>query len=89
MRNISLRDSYDFAPEAYLGNEPDTGPSPPEGLFVALMRETFRKPRGSSAPISENILEYHLDELFEITKGSAPSLKHLVPFAIHRRWESP
>ena len=73
-----MRDYYDFAPEAYLSNQPDTGPSPPEGLFVALMRDTFRQQRESSEPNSENLREYRLDELFEITKGSAPSLKHLV-----------
>ncbi len=77
VRSLSLRDSYDFAPEAYLSNEPDAGPSPPEGLFMALMRDTFRQPRESPAPIPENLREYRLDELFEITKGNAPPLKHL------------
>lgn len=78
VRRLNLRDYYDFAPEAYLSNQPDTGPSPPEGLFVALMRDTFRQHRESTEPNFENLREYRLDELFEITRGSAPSLKHLV-----------
>ena len=77
VRSLSLRDSYDFAPEAYLSNDPDAGPSPPEGLFMALMRDTFRQPRESPAPIPENLREYRLDEVFDITKGNAPPLKYL------------
>ena len=77
VRHLNLHDSYDFAPEAYLSNEPDTGPSPPEGLFVALTRNTFRQPC-KSIQVLEKLREYSLDDLFEITKGKAPPLKHLV-----------
>ena len=59
---LNLQDSYDFAPEAYLSNEPDTGPSPPEGLFVALTRKTFRQPR-ESIPVPENLREYRLGRI--------------------------
>ena len=76
LRSLRLQDHYDFSPEAYLDNPPDTGPTPPEDLFVALARRTFRQPR-VPPPIPERLREHRLDNLFDITRGTAPSMKYL------------
>ena len=73
---LNLEAPYDFAPEAYLNNHPDRGPTPPEGLFVALTRRSFRQPR-RPAPVPEQLREYRLDNLFEIRRGETPPLKYL------------
>ena len=78
LRRLRLGDHFDFSPEAYLDNPPDAGPSPPEGLFVALTRQEFRQPR-SATPMPEKTRNYTLDQLFDITRGTAPALKHLNP----------
>ena len=77
VRRLNPQDPYDFAPEAYLSNEPDTGPSPLDGMVSALIRNALRQPSGSM-PAPEDFQEYNLDELFDITRGKAPSLKHLI-----------
>ena len=63
-------ETCDFAPEAYLANPPDTGPTPPEGLFVALTRRAFRSP-GDPTLGPESVRSYRLNELFEIKRGEA------------------
>ena len=68
--------SCDFAPEAYLTNPPDTGPTPPEGLFVALTRRAFRSTR-TPTTIPEFVREHSLDNLFEIKRGEIGALKYL------------
>lgn len=78
LRTLSLQGSYDFSPEAYLDNPPDRGPTPPEGLFIALARRSFRQPQVPS-PIPKSQREYRLDELFDIARGTTPSMKYLVP----------
>lgn len=78
LRLLRLQDHYDFSPEAYLDNPPDSGPIPPEGLFVALARKTFRRPRvPASAP--KDLQQYRLDSLFDISRGTSPSMKYLAP----------
>lgn len=69
-------ETCDFAPEAYLTNPPNTGPTPPEGLFVALTRRAFRVP-GNLTLRPESIRAYRLNELFEIKRGEAGPLKYL------------
>lgn len=69
-------ETYDFAPEAYLTNHPDAGPTPPEGLFVALTRRAFRAPR-SPTPVPDRVRVYSLDNLFDIKRGEAGPLKYL------------
>ena len=78
LRPLRLADHFDFSPEAYLDNPPDAGPSPPEGLFVALTRQTFRQPR-TLTPMPKLKRNYTLDQLFGITRGTAPALKYLKP----------
>ena len=58
----------DFAAEAYLTNPPDTGPTPPEGLFVALTRRALKAPRRPQ-PVPERVQTYTLDQLFNIKRG--------------------
>ncbi len=41
VRRLDLQDPYDFAPEAYLSNEPDTRPSPLDGMVSALNKKCF------------------------------------------------
>ena len=78
LRPLRLQNPYDFSPEAYLDNPPDTGPAPPEGLFVALARRTFRQPQVPT-PIPETLREYTLDSLFDISRGAVPPMKYLSP----------
>lgn len=66
----------DFAAEAYLTNPPDTGPAPPEGLFVALTRRAFQAPRQPTA-VPESVQGFTLDELFEIRRGEIKAVKYL------------
>lgn len=76
-------ETCDFAPEAYLSNGPDSGrPTPPEGLFVALTRRSFRERRGPTV-VPETTDAFRLDVLFEISRGDVDSLKYL------RRGETP
>ena len=76
VRTLRLADDYDFAPEAYLGNREDAGPTPPEGLFVALTRRAFRQPP-QPTPVPKTMRSYDLDSLFEITKGTIKTVKSL------------
>ena len=66
----------DFAPEAHLTNPPDSGPTPPEGLFVALTRRAFKAPRRPT-PVPQRVREHTLDDLFAISRGKAPGVKYL------------
>lgn len=67
----------DFAPERYLANPCDTGPTPPEGLFVALTRRAFRSPYNTTTETEGGVHSYRLDELFEIRRGELGPLKYL------------
>ena len=78
LRSLRLEDHCDFSPEAYLANQPYAGPTPPESLFVALTRKTFRQPL-APMPIPQRLREHRLDKLFEITRGTSPSMKRLAP----------
>ncbi|MDE0147841.1 MAG: N-6 DNA methylase [Rhodospirillaceae bacterium] len=69
-------ETCDFAPEAYLTNPPDAGPTPPEGLFVALTRRAFRSTRGPM-PVPERVQAYGLDDLFNIKRGEVAAVKYL------------
>ena len=73
--NLDL-ESCDFAPEAYLTNPHDTGPTPPEGLFVALTRRAFRSPSSSRAQVREAVRSYSLDDLFEMRRGELGPLRY-------------
>ena len=78
VRPLRMQDDCDFAPEAHLGNHEDTGPTPPEGLFVALTRRTFRQPP-QPTPVPSATREYDLDALFKITRGTIAAIKSLPP----------
>ena len=69
-------ESCDFAPEAYMTNPPDNGPTPPEGLFVALTRRAFRSPGSTAAQVREGVRSYGLDDLFEIKRGELGPLRY-------------
>ena len=70
-------EACDLAPEAYLTNPRDTGPTPPEGLFVALTRRAFRARSDITTESGGSVRSYGLDDLFEMKRGELGPLKYL------------
>ncbi|MCY4096289.1 MAG: N-6 DNA methylase [Gammaproteobacteria bacterium] len=66
---LRMKDDYDFSPEHYVSNR-IVPMQPPEDLFVALARRTFKRDRVMS--VVHEKTQLHLDDVFDITRGDAP-----------------